>query len=63
MQNPKLNHKNYNKFSTVRQLVLPLDYSPMIPETEPVRLQMNCTLVKIRPLRYRVMKQYKFLVV
>lgn len=38
MQNPKLNHKNYNKFSTVRQLVLPLDYSPMIPETEPVRL-------------------------
>ena len=38
MQSPKLNHKNYNKFSTVRQLVLPLDYSPMIPETEPVRL-------------------------
>ena len=38
MQIPKLNHKNYNKFSTVRQLVLPLDYSPMIPETEPVRL-------------------------
>ena len=25
-------------FSTVRQLVLPLDYSQMIPETEPVRL-------------------------
>ena len=38
MQPPKLNHKNYNKFSTVRQLVLPLDYSQMIPETEPVRL-------------------------
>ena len=38
MQTLKLDHKNYNKFSTVRQLVLPLDYSQMIPETEPVRL-------------------------
>ena len=38
MQTPKLNHKNYSKFSTVRQLVLPLDYSQMIPETESVRL-------------------------
>ena len=38
MLNSKLNHKNYNRFSTVRQLVLPLDYSQMIPETEPVRL-------------------------
>ena len=38
MRKPKLNHKNYSKFSTVRQLVLPLDYSQMIPETEPVRL-------------------------
>ena len=38
MPNPKLNHKNYNKFLTVRQLVLPLDYSQMIPETESVRL-------------------------
>ena len=38
MQTPKLNHKNYSKFSTVRQLVLPLDYSQLISETEPVRL-------------------------
>ena len=38
MQTLKLDHKNYNKFSTVRQLVLPLDYSQMIPETESVRL-------------------------
>ena len=38
MQTLKLDHKNYNKFSTVRQLVLSLDYSQMIPETEPVRL-------------------------
>ena len=38
MQPPKLNHKDYSRFSTVRQLVLPLDYSQMIPETEAVRL-------------------------
>ncbi len=38
MQTLKFNHKNYSRFSTVRQLVLPLDYSQMIPETEPVRL-------------------------
>ena len=30
MQTLKFNHKNYSRFSTVRQLVLPLDYSQMM---------------------------------